>query len=114
MRVDLSINIPTILSVLASIIAVSATGITLYYGLDKRQLASEFEIAKINQRFDKVEASVTNLRTEQAQREGALRAEMRSDIAEIKDLLYRLYPGAPIARGAPATQQQLNEWRKQQ
>jgi hypothetical protein len=114
MRVDLSINIPTILSVLVSIVAVSTTGVTLYYGLDKRQLASEFEIAKINQRIEKVETGVSNLRTEQAQREGALRAEMRSDISEIKDLLYRLYPGTPVARSnAPATQQQLNEWRKQ-
>lgn len=113
MRVDLTINIPTILSVLASIIAVSATGITLYYGLDKRALASEFEIAKLNQRIDKTEQAVVTLRTEQAQREGALRAEMRSDIAEIKDLLYRLYPASPLVQQQQrATRQQLEEWRK--
>lgn len=109
MRVDLSINIPTILSLLAAVVAISGTGITLYYGLDKRQMSSEIEIAKLGQRVDKTENTIVTLRTEQMQREERLRTEMKGDITEIKDTLNRLYYGPPSTRpGKPS----LDEWRK--
>lgn len=111
MRVDLTINIPTILSVLASIITVAGVGIGLYNGLDKRQLTTEIEVAKISQRIDRTETSIANLKTDQLQQQTALRAEMKGDILEIKDMLNRIIFSSPVAARQP-TRQQLDDWRK--
>lgn len=112
MRVDLSINIPTILSLIAAVVAISGTGITLYYGLDKRQMSSEIELGKLGQRVEKTEINIGNLRTEQIQREERLRGEMKGDINEIKEMLNRLYFGAP-SRAQPVPRPSIEDWRKQ-
>jgi hypothetical protein len=107
MRVDLTINIPTMISIAMLIVTTSATGIGLYYNLDKRQMATDFAVATQQQRIEKIEASVTALKTEQAGQNAALRGEMKSDITEIKDLLNRLIFAPPSQQ-----QRQLREWSK--
>lgn len=110
MRFDFTLNVPTILSMLATVVALVSSGITLYNGLDKRQMTTEFKIDKLDQRVEKNETAVVNLREEQSRKEAALRAEMKGDVAEIKDLLNRLYYGPSVSQRTP--QRELNEWRK--
>jgi len=114
MRVDLTVNIPTILTILAMITTVSGFGITLYSGLEKRQMTVEFEVAKLNQRLDKNETAVNNLRTDGEKQQATLRAEMKGDITEIKEMLNRILFGQVPVSATPnqRQQQQLNEWRK--
>jgi DNA-binding protein H-NS len=91
-------------------VALVSSGITLYNGLDKRQMTTEFKIDKLDQRVEKNETAVVNLREEQSKREATLRAEMKGDVAEIKDLLNRLYYGPSVNQRTQ--QRELNEWRK--
>lgn len=116
MRLDLTINLPTIISIAVLIVTTSATGVGLYYSLDKRQMTTDFAVTVLAQRVDKNELAVAALKTEYAVQNQALRGEMRSDIGEIKDLLNRLI-FAP--QNSPQQQQQaqqqrqrLKEWSK--
>ena len=110
MRLDLTLNIPSISSLLASFISLVGGGVGLYNGLENRQTLSEFEIGTLAKRVENNETAVSNLREEQGKREAQLRAEMKGDVAEIKDILYRVYYGP--SQGRQPAQQQLNEWRK--
>jgi hypothetical protein len=105
--VDLSINIPTMISILVLIVSVSATGVGLYNYLDKRQLATEFAVANLSTRIEKAEASLTAIKVEQGASNDRLRADVKSDLAEIKGQLDRLMFNAP-----PQVQQRLNAWRR--
>lgn len=111
MRVDFTVNIPTLMTLIASFIALASTGVSLYFGLDKRQLASEIEITKLAQRMDKNESALNSVKADSSQQIEALRRDMRSDNAEIKDMLNRIIFRDPQARMSPP-QQQLNDWRK--
>lgn len=109
-RVDLTVNIPTMLSIAALIVTVSASGVGLYYNLDKRQTATDFAVANLAQRLDKTEAALISLKADQVGQNATLRGEMKSDISEIKGLLNRLiFAGPPSA----PTQRQLREWSKE-
>lgn len=90
MRVDLTINIPTILSILGLVSAVFVTGIGIYSDLDKRQMRTDIAVAEIRTRLDKTEVAITSVRTDQATQTATLRGEMKGDIIEIKDMLNRL------------------------
>jgi hypothetical protein len=109
MRIDLTWNIPTIFSLLAAVVTLAGTGVTLYYGMDRRMLTTEYEITKINKRLEDNERALATVRNEQITQQTTLRAEMKGDIAEIKGMLNQLI-FAPQPQRAP--QQQLNEWRK--
>lgn len=104
MRIDLTINVPTIISIAVLIVTTAATGVGLYYSLDKRQMATDFAVSVLAVRVDKTEAAVIALKTEQAVQNQALRGEMKSDITEIKDLLNRLIFAPQGSR------QHLKEW----
>lgn len=112
MRVDLTINIPTMISIALLIVTTSATGVGMYYNLDKRQMVTDLAVATLSQRLDKTETALTSLKAEQVGATSTLRGEMRTDITEIKGLLNRLIFDQP--RQAPATQRQLREWSKDQ
>lgn len=109
MRLDFTLNIPTMVSLLTAVIAVVSFGVTSYNNLDRRLMAGEFKIDKLDQRADKTDATLANVREEQSKREATLRAEMKGDLAEIKDLVNRMYYGPSQASNR---QPQLNEWRK--
>lgn len=109
MRVDLTINIPTMISIAALVVTISATGVGLYYNLDKRQMATDFAVATLAQRLDKTELALATMKGDQAMQNATLRTEMKADITEIKGMLNRL-----IFAPAPSQQQQrqLREWSK--
>lgn len=93
MRVDLTINIPTILSILGLVSAVFVTGIGIYSDLDKRQMRTDIAVGDLRTRLDKTEAAITSVKTDQAAATATLRAETKGDISEIKDMLNRLIFG---------------------
>ncbi len=92
-RVDLTINIPTIISVIGLCSAVFVTGIGIYSDLDKRQMRTDIAVAEIRARLDKTETAITAVKTDQAAATATLRGEMKGDIIEIKDMLNRLIFG---------------------
>lgn len=111
MRVDLTLNIPTLLTLATLVVTISASGVGLYYNLDKRQLATEFALSVLQQRLEKNEAAISALKAEQASSNATLRSDVKSDIGEIKGMLNQLI-FAP--RPSPAQQRQLREWSKDQ
>lgn len=103
--VDLSINIPTMISILVLIVSTSATGVGLYYNLDKRQMATDYAVANLTSRVEKAEASLTAIKVEQGASNDRLRADVKESLAEIKGQLDRLVFG-----GQAQPQRQLREW----
>lgn len=109
MRVDLTINLPTIITILVLIVTTGAFGVGLYSSLDKRQMSTEFEIIKLSQRIEENRINVGILKNEQTVQTSNLRSEMKNDIGEIKDLLNRIIFSGPTVRSRP--QKELNkEW----
>jgi hypothetical protein len=106
MRVDLTINIPTMISILVLIVTTAGTGVGLYINLDKRQMATDYAVSNLTMRVEKVESTLTVIKAEQATTNSSLRTEMKQDLAEIKDQLNRLI-FAPVP---PNRQRQLREW----
>lgn len=107
-RVDLTVNIPTMISIAVLIVTTSATGVGMYYNLDKRQMMTDMAVQTLSQRIDKNEAAVASLKSDQVGANAALRGEMKSDITEIKELLNRL-----IFPSNSQQQRQLREWSKE-
>lgn len=106
MRLDFTLNIPTIVSVLGTISAVCAWGIGIYSELDKRQIRTDIAVADIRMRLDKVEGNARDTTIQ-------LRADMKADIGEIKGMLNQIiFNGTPVQRNQHSTREQLNEWRK--
>jgi hypothetical protein len=93
------------------VVTISATGVGLYYNLDKRQMATDFAVSVLQQRVEKNEAAVAALRIDQANSNAALRTDVKGDIAEIKGMLNQLI-FAP--RASQSQQRQLREWSKDQ
>jgi len=108
-NIDLTLNIPTLLTMLALIVSTSAAGISAWNSLDKRQMSTEFAVNALTVRIDKAENSVAALKSEQGAQFAALRSEMKGDLNEIKGQLDRLvYSGPP-----PVARRQLNDqWSK--
>ena len=103
MRLDLTVNIPTIISILVLIISTSATGVGLYYSLDKRQTETSYAVANLTSRVEKVEASVSAIKVDQAASNDRLRADVKADLSEIKGQLNQLI-------FTPQQQRNLREW----
>lgn len=108
MRFDPTINIPTIIALTVLIVSTTTGGISLYSAIDKRTMATEFAIQVQAGRIDKIETTIGLIKTEQATRTTELRAETRSDIREIKDMLDRLI----FPQQQRAAQTRLKEWSK--
>lgn len=103
MRVDLTINIPTIISILGCVAAITATGFNLYNDLNNRQKVSEATLIQLSARVDKIEGN-------QSTQISALRTEMKGDIIEIKDLLNRIIFDRPVME--PRRRQLDKDWSK--
>lgn len=102
---DLTINVPTMLTILMLIVTTSATGVGLYYNLDKRQMATDYTVANLTTRVEKAESALTAIKVEQGASNDRLRTDVKSDLAEIKGQIDRLVFGA-----TPQPQRQLREW----
>jgi hypothetical protein len=111
MRVDLTLNIPTLITLATLVVTISASGVGLFYNLDKRQMATDFAVSVLQQRIEKNEAAIAALRVDQAASNVTLRADVKSDIGEIKGMLNQLI-FAP--RSTASQQRQLREWSKDQ
>ena len=102
--VDLTINIPTMITILVLIVSTSATGVGLYYNLDKRQTATDYALANLTTRVERAETSLNSIKNDQALSNDRLRSEMKADLAEIKGQLEHLIFTPPQG------QRQLREW----
>lgn len=109
MRVDLSVNIPTILAIVGCVTAVCSFGLGIYRDLDNRQIRTDIAVVEIRTRLDKTESALGTVKGEQLAANQSLRGELRSEIGEIKGLLNTLiFNGPPIQR-----QRQLEkDWSK--
>lgn len=103
LRLDLTINIPTMISLLVLIFSVSAWGVGIYYNFDKRHMQTEYAVANLNARVEKVENSVAAIKADQATTNSNLRTEIKADLAEIKGQINQLI-------FTPQQQRQLREW----
>jgi hypothetical protein len=103
--VDLTVNVPTMISILVLIVSTSATGVGLYYNLDKRQMATDYAVANLTSRVEKAEGALSAIKVEQGASNDRLRADVKESLAEIKGQLDRLVFGAPAQ-----PQRQLREW----
>lgn len=108
-RVDLSVNIPTIMAIIGCVTAVCSFGLGIYRDLDNRQLRTDIAVVDIRTRLEKTEAALGSARGEQLAANQALRGELRSEIGEIKGLLNSLILGGPPVQ----RQRQLDrDWSK--
>jgi hypothetical protein len=111
MRVDFTLNIPTIVAMVGMIVTTAVAGVTIYNQLDRRQIATDFAVSAQAQRIDKIEANVDKLKIEATAQNTQLRTEIKSDITEIKGLLNEVIFGR--GRTPPSTNNQhLREWSK--
>lgn len=108
MRLDLTVNIPTMAMLFGLVVTTITAGVSIYNTFDRRQLSADIAIAALQVRADKTEGSVNSLKLEQAQKNTELRSEMKSDIGEIKNLLNEVIFG----RVRPVQQTGLKEWSK--
>lgn len=104
-RIDLTINVPTMISIFVLIVSTSAACVGTYYNMDKRQMATEFVVQNLTSRVEKAEANIAAVKTDQSVQVAQLRAEVKGDLSEIKGLLNQLMLGG-------SQQRQLREWRK--
>ena len=109
MRVDLSVNIPTIISIVLCVAGAFSFALGIYRDLDNRQLRTDIAVVDIRTRLDKTEAALNASKGEQLIQTQALRSEVRGDINEIKDMLNRLiFNGVP----QPQRRQLDKDWSK--
>lgn len=99
-RVDLTINIPTMITLFLIVVSSSATGIGMYYQMDKRQMMTDLALSTLTERVNKLEGS-------QSRANDNLRTELKTDIAELKGMLNRVIFAPPTT-----SQRQLKEWSK--
>lgn len=106
MRMDFTLNIPTMLGMLAMVASTTTAGFTVYKDLSDRQMTTNFAVAAQQQRIEKIETSLGQLKLENSVGNDKLRAEIKSDISEIKGMLNEMIFG----RARPNTH--LKEWQK--
>ncbi len=110
MRMDWTLNIPTVISIMTLAGSVGIGGFKVYQDLDQRQTATSYAVKALTDRTERIESNIEKLKLDASTRNTELRTEIKSDITEIKGLLNEVIFG----RGTPRAvhQQQLNEWRK--
>ncbi|TKW79827.1 MAG: hypothetical protein DI543_03160 [Bradyrhizobium icense] len=106
-RFDLTINLPTMITLAVLTVTVSAWGVGIYSNLDKRQMVTDLAVAALTQRVDRVEGTISNVRADQIASSKSLRDDMKSEMTEIKGMLNQI-----IFRNPSANQRQLKEWSK--
>lgn len=109
MRMDFTLNVPSMLTMLGMIVSTAVAGVSIYQDLKDRQMTTNFAVVAQAQRIEKIEISLGQLKLEQNSRNTELRAEIKSDIADIKDMLNSVIFGGPGRNHSNTT---LREWRK--
>jgi hypothetical protein len=107
LKLDLTVNIPTMISLIVLVATTSASGFQMYYNLRQQQMATEYAVSNLTNRVEKAESAIGILKTEQVASTSSLRAEVKQDLAEIKGQLNDLIFGR---RPQQAARSQLREW----
>lgn len=87
MRLDLTVNVPTILTLCTMTLGGLTAGVRLYNDLDDRTTRNSYELVTLREKVTAVEGSLVSLKTETGATAQALRAEIKADLAEIKSTL---------------------------
>ena len=103
LKLDLTVNVPTLITLFSMSVAAVVAGVKLYADLDARTTRAAYEIETLRGRVANAEGAVAALRAETGATAQALRAEIKQELTEIKNTLNDLAFGR---RGAP----QLREW----
>lgn len=104
-RFDMTINIPTLLSILSIAAAVAAFAVRVYSDFDKRLDRNSYDVAVMQERLRTIDTQVAQVRSDGNSNVQTLRGEIRVDLLEIKGDLKNLMFRQPGNSG-----RQLNEW----
>lgn len=107
-RFDLTINLPTMITLAVLTVTVSAWGVGIYSSLDKRQMMTDLAVTALAQRVDRVEGTINSVRADQIAASKTLREDMKTEMSEIKGMLNQI-----IFRNPSTSQRQLKEWSKE-
>lgn len=105
-RLDFTINIPTLLSILSLAAGLAAWGVRTYYEMDARTNRNTYDLAVLQDKLRVVEAQVVQVRADNGNSVQALRGEIRVDLLEIKGTLKDIM----FTRQSGGASRQLNEW----
>lgn len=89
-KFDLTINVPTILTLGAFVVSSTVAGMRLYHDIDSRVTRTSYEVSTLQERVRTFEATLAAVKTDQNAQIQTLRAEIRSDLSEIKGTLNNL------------------------
>jgi hypothetical protein len=109
-RFDLTINLPTMITLAVLTVTVSAWGVGIYSSLDKRQMMTDLAVTALVQRVDRVEGTINTVRADQIAASKTLRDDMKTEMGEIKGMLNQIIFSAP---SSTVSKRQLKEWSKE-
>lgn len=89
-KLDLTINVPTIVTLCLLVVSSSVAGVRIYNDLDQRVTRAGYFSDALAHRVQVLETTVGQIRTDQANQIKELRAEIRADLSEIKGSLNNL------------------------
>lgn len=92
-KLDLTINVPTIMTLVAMTVTIVVSGIRVYNDLDGRTTKNAYELQTLRDRVVAAETSVSTLKNETNASSTALRSEIKQDLSEIKNTLNDLVLG---------------------
>lgn len=92
-QLDLTINLPTILTMVVMLIGGATTGLRIYSGLDTRVSQANYEIKVIQERMRTFEATMAAIKLDNDAQMQQLRGEIRSDLTDIKTTLREMLLG---------------------
>lgn len=102
---DLTVNVPTILTLTVMLISGAATGIRIYGDLDSRVSKASYEISNIQERMRTFEATMAAIKSNNDAQIQDLRSDIRADLTEIKttlrELLLSRYPNGAKKQWLP-------------
>lgn len=87
---DFTVNVPTVLAILAAVASTIGWGFDLYRGLDSRLQDDRKEISVLRRDLDRVEVAAAEIRRDQLSQLQALRAEMRGEMRDMSAKLDKL------------------------
>lgn len=101
-KLDFTINLPTMLTLCAMAIAGMSSGIRIYSDVNERVIQNTFEINSVKGRVNSLEGTLSAARIELEARGQAVRAELKGELTEIKQdvksLLVRQASGNQILK----------------
>lgn len=84
---DLTVNVPTILSILGLAFTAISLMFSTYREFDTRLTRNTYDITALREKVSSIESSITSVRAENTAQMQTLRAEIRADLSDIKSTL---------------------------